>query len=205
MTEEQQNPEHETEQQNQPANDLPPPGETPDNGLESLKTKIDDLQKAADASRDQLLRKAAEFENYKRRAENEYQNLIRNANEGLLLSLLPVVDDFYRMMKSGATNRDSEAFLKGVELVYAKFMKTLQLQGVTPFESAGKPFDVGYHDALLQLPRADVPPHTVIEEVERGYMLNDKVLRHAKVVVSSEPVQEPTGSSDTPPTDAGQS
>ena len=65
-------------------------------------------------------------------------------------------------------------------------MKTLENQGLAPFASAGKPFDVHYHDALLQIPRADLPPHTVIEEVERGYMLNDRILRHAKVIVSTD-------------------
>jgi molecular chaperone GrpE len=74
-----------------------------------------------------------------------------------------------------------------VELIYNKMVKILEKQGLVPFESLGKPFDVEYHDALMQIPREDVPPSTVVEEVERGYMFNDKVLRHAKVVVSMTP------------------
>jgi molecular chaperone GrpE len=69
----------------------------------------------------------------------------------------------------------------------------LESQGLAPFDSAGKPFDVELHDALLQIPRADLPPHTVVEEVERGYMLNNKVLRHAKVIVSTTPPEVANG------------
>lgn len=158
--------------------------------LDQLKQKVDELQKLADSYKDQFLRKAAEFENYKRRTEAEVMNLVRNANEGLISALLPIVNDFVRSLKAGAENTDYDAFYKGVELIYTKFMKLLENQGLTSFESVGKPFDVEYHDALLQVPRDDVPPHTVIEEVERGYKLNDKVLRHAKVIVSAAPSPE---------------
>ncbi len=155
--------------------------------LDQLKQQVDELQKLADSYKDQLLRKAAEFENYKRRTEAELTNLVRNANEGLIAALLPILNDFFRSLKAGAENKDYDAFYKGVELIYTKFSKLLETQGLTPFESVGKPFDVEYHDALLQVPRHDVPPHTVIEEVERGYKLNDKVLCHAKVIVSAAP------------------
>jgi len=153
---------------------------------EQLQLKLAEAEKAAQLYKDQFLRKAAEFENFRRRSEADYINLIKNANEDLLASLLPVLDDFSRSLKSGKDTKDFDAFLKGVELIYNKFSKLLEAQGLTPFESTGKPFDVAYHDALLQMPRNDVPPHTVVEEVERGYMLNDKVFRHAKVVVSTE-------------------
>jgi molecular chaperone GrpE len=158
--------------------------------LDQLKQKVEELQKLADSYKDQLLRKAAEFENFKRRTEAELTNLVRNANEGLIAALLPILNDFVRSLKAGAENKDYDAFYKGVELIYTKFSKLLESQGLTPFESVGKPFDVEYHDALLQVPRDDVPPHTVIEEVERGYKLNDKVLRHAKVIVSAAPSPE---------------
>lgn len=162
----------------------------PPSELDQLKQKIDELQKLADSYKDQFLRKAAEFENYKRRTEAEMMSLVRNANEGLITALLPILNDFVRSLKAGAENKDYDAFYKGVELIYGKFSKLLESQGLTPFESVGKPFDVEYHDALLQVPRDDVPPHTVIEEVERGYKLNDKVLRHAKVIVSAAPSPE---------------
>ena len=152
---------------------------------EQLRLKLAEAEKAAESFKDQLLRKAAEFENYKRRSEADYVSIIKSANEGLLSALIPILDDFARSLKSGKDMKDYDAFYRGVELIYNKFSKILEAQGLAPFESSGKPFDVEYHDALLQVPRGDVPPHTVIEEVERGYKLNDKVLRHAKVIVSA--------------------
>jgi molecular chaperone GrpE len=166
--------------------------------------KLQELQRTADQCRDQLLRKAAEFENYKRRSEADFANLIRSANEALVSSLLPVLDDLVRSLKAGKDSADTGSFYRGVELISAKLLKTLESQGLAAFESVGRPFDVEYHDALLQVPRDDVPPHTVVEEIERGYKFKDRVLRHARVVVSSTP--EETGSlNEAPakPPDAG--
>lgn len=147
----------------------------------------DESAKVIETLRDQLLRKAAEFENYKRRTEGEFLSLTRTANEGLLLTLLPVLDDLNRSLASGKDPASHEAFVAGVEMIRAKFLKILEKHGVVPFPSAGKPFDVGYHDALMQVPRPDVAPGIVIQEVEPGYVLHDKVLRHAKVIVSAQP------------------
>jgi molecular chaperone GrpE len=165
--------------------------------LAALQAKLDSALKNAEVCRDQLLRKAAEFENYKRRTEAEFSNLVRSANENLIAALLPVIDDFLRSLKAGKELKDYDALYRGLELIASKLTRTLENEGLQAFESAGKPFDVHFHDALLQIPRDDVPPHTVIEEVERGYMYNDRVLRHAKVVVSSSPDQS------GPPTDEG--
>ena len=154
--------------------------------LKELERKVEAAEKVADAYKDQLLRKAAEFENYKKRSEADYLNMVKVANERLISSLIPILDDFSRSLKSGREIKEHESFFKGVELIYNKFTKVLESQGLVPFESVGKPFDVDYHDALLQTPRTDVPPHTVVEEIERGYKLFDKVLRHAKVIVSTE-------------------
>lgn len=153
----------------------------------ALQVKLEEAQKTAETYRDQLLRKAADFENYKRRNEAEYANLLRSASESLVSALLPVIDDFHRSLKAGKDVKDYDALYRGIELIASKLNRTLENAGLTAFESVGKPFDVNYHDALLQVPRDDVPHHTVIEEVERGYMFNDRVLRHAKVIVSSAP------------------
>jgi len=178
---------------------------TPDTGAKSgpegeqsedaLRAQLSEAQAMAEGLRDQLLRKAAEFENYKRRSEADFGSIIKNANESLLLALLPVLDDFGRSLGAGRDALNHEALLTGVEMIRTKFLKILEKQGVVPFESTGKPFDVDYHDALLQVPRSDMPAHTVIQEVEPGYMLHDKVLRHAKVTVSTAPAQseEPNG------------
>ena len=152
-----------------------------------LQQKLDEAQTAVEICKDQLLRKAAEFENYKRRMESDQTNFVRTANESLIGLLLPVLDDLGRSLKLGREQKNYEAFYRGVELIQNKFLQILVSQGLTPFDSVGTPFDVDLHDALLQIPRDDVPPHTVVEEVERGYKLYDRVLRHAKVVVSAEP------------------
>lgn len=168
----------------------------PDAQLTELQQKLDAAQKLADSYKDQLLRKAAEFDNYKKRTEAEYVTLVKNANEGLISSLIPILDDFTRSMKSGREVKEHESFFKGVELIYNKFVKLLESHGLFPFESVGKPFDVDYHDALMQVPRSDIPPHTVVDEIERGYKLFEKILRHAKVIVSAEPQQQSDGRSD---------
>lgn len=152
-----------------------------------LQQKLEQAQATAEMCRDQLLRKAAEFENYKRRVEIDQMNFVRTANESLIGLLLPILDDLSRSLKSGKEQKNFDAFYKGVELIQNKFVQVLEGQGLSSFDSLGKPFDVDLHDALLQVPREDVPPGTVVEEVERGYKLYDRVLRHAKVVVSAEP------------------
>ncbi len=156
--------------------------------VKELQQKLEAAQKLADAYKDQLLRKAAEFDNYKKRTETEYASMARAANERLIGSLVPILDDFIRSLKSGREAKDHESFFKGVEMIYNKFTKLLESQGLAPFDSVGKPFNVEYHDALMQMPRSDVPPQTVIEEIERGYKLFDKILRHAKVIVSAEQI-----------------
>jgi len=154
----------------------------------SLQTE--ELQKQVNQYKDMLLRKAAEFDNFKRRIENETTSIVRFATESLIDDLLPVLDDFERSLKHSKESKESDALVKGVELIYLKLVKVLEGRGVKTFETVGKEFSVDYHDALMQIPRKDLPPHTVIEEVEKGYMLNDKVIRHAKVVVSSVPPEE---------------
>lgn len=169
-----------------------PPAETPEVS-EDLNLRLAQAEKQIEFYKDQLLRKVADFENFKRRMEAESASVFRYAKADTLQELLPVIDDFERSLKLAKDQRDSEAFTKGVELIYQKLAKFLQNQGVKEIESLGKEFDVHFHDALLQVPRGDVPPHVVIEVVDKGYMLDDRVLRHAKVVVSTSPAAEGSG------------
>ena len=159
-------------------------------GMDMLSAKVVELENSVNQYKDQLLRKAAEFENFKKRTEIDYASIIKYSNEDLIAKLLPVIDDFERSLKASklqsGENTAEGVFMKGMELIFSKFTKLLETQGVRHFEVVGKPFDPQLHDALMQLPRSDVPPHTVIEEVEKGYMLNEKVIRHARVVVSAE-------------------
>ena len=151
-----------------------------------LVSKIEKLQKEIEELNDKLLRRAAEFENYKRRTENEFQNILKYAGETILVDILPVYDDLGRSLNHVDEEKNKESFAQGVKMVYDKFSKTLEDKGVKKIESKGQEFDFNFHEALLQQPTAEFPPNTVIEEVEPGYLYKDKVIKHAKVVVSKE-------------------
>lgn len=146
----------------------------------------DNLQKQLEFYKDQLLRRAAEFENYKRRTENEISNITKFANEILITDLLPIIDDLERSLAAGKEKNNGDSFYKGIELIYSKLMKILEQKGLKPIEALNKPFDVNYHEAMMMMPKDDIEPNIVIQEVEKGYTLHDKVIRHAKVIVSSE-------------------
>jgi molecular chaperone GrpE len=158
---------------------------------------VAELEKQSAQLKDQLLRKAAEFDNYKRRTENDFASLTKFAAENIITQLVPVLDDFNRSLKSIKEKAENDSLYKGIELIYAKFLKVLEAQGLKTMDVVGKEFNVDVHDALMQMPRADVPPHTVLEEVEKGYLLFDKVIRHAKVVVSAAPAEEPVQQAKT--------
>lgn len=175
------------------SDDTPPKsaGEAASAPAPGAKAEEPPLEQQLSQLKDLLLRRSAEFENYKRRVEQESLTTLRMANEGLVLAILPIMDDLERSLKAGKSSNDPAAFYRGVELIAQKLLKVLESQGVRAFESAGQPFDVHRHDALLQVPKADVAPQTILEEVERGYEMHDKVIRHAKVVVSAPPSENP--------------
>jgi molecular chaperone GrpE len=175
------------------------PSETDLTGIvrqEELLQLIEDLKAENEQLKDKFLRKAAEFENFKRRTEQEGLSLRQYATESLILDLLPILDDFERSLRVSKERREFGAFYKGVELIYQKFLKSLEAKGLSPIDAAGKPFDVDLHDALMQIAREDIEPHTVVEEIERGYKLHDRVIRHSKVIVASQPEQDSIKSSD---------
>ena len=148
--------------------------------------KISEIESQNSELKDALLRKAAEFENYKRRNENDQLNILKYAAESFIRNILPIYDDLERSLShiDEATSFDSTK--KGLLLVYEKFGKILENQGVKKIEAKGKPFDVHYHEALMQQPAEGVPHHTVLEVLEPGYVYKDRVIRHAKVIVSQE-------------------
>lgn len=160
---------------------------------DSSETKAEDentgkegkLQSQVSILRDRLLRKAAEFENYKKRTDNELSSFFKYANESLILELLPVLDDFDRLFNAFNEKHDIDTFKKGVEMTYEKLTGILKKQGLKEMETNGKKFDFNLHDALLQVPDASHEPNTILETAEKGYFLKDKVLRHAKVLVSA--------------------
>jgi molecular chaperone GrpE len=153
---------------------------------DAIEKKIPKLEKQIKELNDLYLRKAAEFDNYKKRTASEKTEYFAYANEKLISDLLPVLDDFGRILNLYDTEHDAESFKKGVELVYEKFMKILQKLGLKEIDSMGKKFDVNLHEAVMQQP-SEAEPDTVLDTVEKGYYLKDKVLRHAKVIVSAKP------------------
>ena len=157
--------------------------------------RIEELENEVSDLKDKLLRRAAEFENYKRRNENDQLNLIKYAAETFIIKLLPVIDDFERSLQHIDNSKDIESLKLGLKLIYEKLMKVLDEQGVKKIESVGQPFDVDYHEALMQRKAEDAAPHTVLDEIEKGYMYKDRVIRHAKVIVS-EDQEEHVGNED---------
>ncbi|MCK9281219.1 MAG: nucleotide exchange factor GrpE [Melioribacteraceae bacterium] len=151
-----------------------------------LQKKIEELEKANFDLKDTLLRRVADFENYKRRVNEEQKSFLSFANESLLLNILPVYDDLERSLEHADEQANYESIKKGLQLVFDKFTKVLEGQGIAKIAEKGDPFDFNLHDALMQKPDDSVPPHTVLEVLEKGYKLRDKVIRHAKVIVSQE-------------------
>jgi len=159
--------------------------ELPKSQEEEIKEEVS-LEDQINELKDQLLRKAAEFENYKRRTEVYQSELLKYAAESFILKVLPVYNDFERSLSHIKEAKDVDAIKAGLQLVFDKFTKALNEQGVSRMETVGKEFDFNLHEALLQQEVEDAPPNTVIQEVEPGYLYKDKVLKHAKVIVSKE-------------------
>lgn len=145
------------------------------NPLEKAQKEVEELKK-------QLLYKTAEFENYRKRTLKEKAELILNGGENTIAAILPVLDDFERAIAD--KSEDPEAIKEGVQMIFNKFTKTLEGLGVKKIETADKDFDVDYHEAIAMVPgMGDDKKGKVIDCVQTGYTLNDKVIRHAKVAV----------------------
>lgn len=154
--------------------------------VKKFEEKIISLEKEVNENKDKFLRKAAEFENYKRRTENDQLSLMKYAAEPFIKRILTVVDDFERSLIHLDDAKDVQPLKDGIKMIYDKLVKTLDEQGVTKIKAVGEPFNVDYHEALMQRKADEVPPHTVVDEVEAGYIYKDKVIRHSKVVVSED-------------------
>lgn len=133
---------------------------------------------------DKFLRLYAEFENYKKRTIKERMELVKNASQETIADLLPVLDDFDRAKQNAEDDNTEEYFSEGVEIVYNKIFKILRQKGLKPMETDGKEFDSELHEAISEIPApSDDMKGKIIDTVEKGYFLNDKIIRHAKVVV----------------------
>ncbi|MFP4368546.1 MAG: nucleotide exchange factor GrpE [Candidatus Kapaibacterium sp.] len=150
-----------------------------------LEERVQRLEQEKEDLKDQLIRKAAELENIRRRSLKEKQEMMEYGNEKLLMKMLELLDDINNALEAGRKGKDYDALLQGVELINNKAKKLFEDSGVKPMEDpAGKPFDVDYHEAMMHIP-SEVPEGHVVQEVQKGYMIKDKVLRHAKVITSA--------------------
>lgn len=161
--------------------------EEPSHDEESETEEKDPLEKAeAEISelKTQLLYKAAEFDNYRKRTLKERAELILNGGEKFITAILPILDDMERAIENGAKTDDPEVLRDGMTLIHQKFMKTLEAQGVSKIDTADADFDTDLHEAVAMVPgMGDDKKGKVIDCLQPGYKLNDKVIRHAKVAV----------------------
>jgi molecular chaperone GrpE len=147
--------------------------------------KLKEAASEAQDYKDKLLRLQADFENTRKRLEKEKQEFVKFANEGIIIELLNILDDLERTVElEHSQHMDLAVFLKGVEMILAHLYDMLKEYGVKPIESEGKLFDPHFHEALMQVENKDLPEHTIVEELQKGYMLNDRVIRTTKVKVS---------------------
>lgn len=161
---------------------------------EELKAQLQAKEKEAAENFDRLLRTQAEFENYKKRVEREKADTIRFCNENLIRDLLPIVDNLEMALKHGehSVPNNSKSLIEGVEMVLNHFMKSLEKFGVTSFSSVGEKFDPNRHEAMMQVESGEHKTNSVISEFQKGYFLNDRLLRPAKVTVNSSRVKSTT-------------
>ena len=151
---------------------------------EELEKELETAQETIEEQKDKYLRLSAEFDNYRKRTMKEKAELILNGGEKSLSSILPVGDDFERAIKTMETATDVQAVKEGVELIYNKFMATLAQNGVKVIETKDQPLNTDYHEAIAVIPApSEAQKGKILDCVQTGYTLNDKVLRHAKVVV----------------------
>ncbi len=146
---------------------------------EALQEKYNDLN-------DRFLRLYSEFDNFRKRTAKEKLELVKTASQDLIVGLLPVLDDFERALKAFEDHDADPELIKGVELIYNKFYNTLKQKGLKPMESMGTEFNTDWHEALTNIPApSEDLKGKVVDVIQKGYLLNDKVIRYAQVVVGN--------------------
>ena len=158
--------------------------------LTGLRRALDKATQLLDEKTDRYLRAIADLDNQRKRAQREREEYIRYANEALLRELLPVLDNFDRAVGAARAGSEAQTLRAGVELIQRELLKVLEKFGVTPYSAVGQPFDPERHEAVQRVITPDAPDMTVVEEIQRGYVLNGRVLRPAMVVVAVPPDSE---------------
>lgn len=152
---------------------------------QQLIKELENAQKEVEDLKDKHLRLSAEFDNYRKRTLKEKAELIKNGAEKTMTAILPILDDFERALKNMEASEETQAMREGVELIFNKFHKVLNQEGLQVIETEGKDFDTDFCEAIALIPAtSDDMKGKILDCVQTGYMLNDKVIRHAKVVVA---------------------
>lgn len=161
------------------------------------KEEANDTEKELAASKDRYLRLQADFDNFRKRALKESAELVKTATRDFIEKLLPVLDHFELGLKAADESEANKSVAEGFRLVYNQLLDELKNAGVTPFDSEGQPFDHNLHDCVSRIPSEEHPEDVIVTQIRRGYYINDKILRHAQVVVSSGSAQKEQ--KDAPP------
>lgn len=152
---------------------------------EKLGKELEEAQKVIDEQKDKYLRLSAEFDNFRKRTLKEKAELIKNGGEKAINAILPILDDLERALQNMQKAEDVKAIYEGVELIYQKFLKNLHQEGLEKMEPVGKAFDTDFHEAVALVPApSEDQKGKILDCVQTGYKLNEKVIRHAKVVVA---------------------
>ena len=158
--------------------------------IEALRIKLEEKEKEAKENYDRFLRIAADLENFKKRAVKEKEDYLKFANEDLIKAILPFVDNLERAISHAEKVQDTGVMIEGVRLTIQQIHQALNRFGLSSFESVGKPFDPAMHEAMLVVETDQKEPNQVVEEFQKGYMLNERLLRPATVSVSKLPAKE---------------
>jgi molecular chaperone GrpE len=153
--------------------------------LQEMETRLESLEQEAKDSYDRFLRVSAEFENYKKRAVREMDDFRKFANENFVKAMLPVIDNLDRAIETSSSNEQTiGSVVEGVSMTLKEILKVFEQFNVKAFDSLGKTFDPNFHQAVMQEETEDHPENTVIHELQKGYMMHDRLIRPAMVVVS---------------------
>ncbi len=153
--------------------------------VEELEEKVKKLATENEELKNQLMRLAADFDNYRKRVEKEKEEIFNYGYSELIKDFLLVIDNLERAIEVAENNKDVEALLEGVKLTLNSFWSTIKKYGVEPLEAEGRPFDPNFHEAMTLVETDEVEPGTVIKEFQRGYMIKDRLLRPSRVAVSA--------------------
>jgi molecular chaperone GrpE len=165
---------------------------------EALLAKYRELEAELSEAQERVLRSAADAENFKKRLQREKEEQTRYANESLMRELLPVIDNLERALEHSEAGADQGGLVEGLTMTLKGFLDTLTRFGCTQVEAAGKPFDPNFHEAVSQEESADHEPNTVLVELQKGYMLKERLLRPAMVLVSKRSSQQDTTTREQP-------